>query len=62
MPCSQVGSSWSCFGLGKMVHPMGYMGSAWCIAYTERHYEVCNASLQPLPVNANEERQEIGLL
>jgi len=57
-----MGSAWSCFSVGEVVLPIvGYMGSTRCTAYIEGRYEVCNASMQPLP-NTYEKRQEINLL
>ena len=54
----------SYFGFGKVVLPtMGHMGCAWSIVCAERHHEIGNAIMQPLPtVNGNEKRQEISLL
>ena len=52
------------FSFGKAVLPaVGHLGCAWCFDFAERHHEIGNAILQPLPrVNVNEKRQVIILL
>ena len=50
-----------CINCGEMVYPVGYMGSAWCIADFEGHYKNGNAYVQPLQARIlNEEGKEIN--
>ncbi len=53
----------SYFDFGKVVLPaMGHLGCAWCLVFVERHHEISNAIVQPLPAINDEKRQVINLL
>ena len=51
----------SYLGFGKVVLPaMGHLGCAWCLIFVERHHEISNAIVQPLPAINDEKKQEIS--
>ena len=50
-----------CVNCGEMVHPMGYLGSAWRIADFVGNYENGNAYVRPLEARIlNEKGKEIN--
>jgi len=61
MPRRQVDSVWSYFDCESALSQIGCMGCYWCAGCAERHHEIGDARMQPLP-SRDEERQEISLL